>query len=112
MLELHIMKIRIYSNEMEAPLSRFIGQFLGNVCAGIAASLKTPLPVRTLEYELEGNAVRIQVNGIPVALNLSQGFATTIVRDTIRGMISHLKLKDPNGNIRIQIEMEQNGGVE
>ncbi len=106
------MKIRIYSNEIEAPLSRFIGQFLGNVCAGIVASLKTPLPVRTLEYELEGDAVRIQVNETPVALNLSQGFATTIVRDTIRGMIRHLKLDDPNGNIRIQIEMEQSGGKE
>ena len=69
MLEWPIMKIRIYSNGIEAPLSRFIGQFLGNVCAGVAASLKTPLPVKTLEYELEGEAVRIQVSdtgcGIP-----------------------------------------------
>jgi hypothetical protein len=114
MLKWPIMKIRIYSNGIEAPLSRFIGQFLGNVCAGVAASLKTPLPVKTLEYELEGEAVRIQVNNIPVALNLSQGFATTIVRDTLRGMIRHLKLADPDGTIRIQIEMakEKDGGEE
>ena len=100
------MRIRIYSNEVEAPLSSFIGGFLGNVCGGIAASLKTPRPIMHLRYELEGDAIRIQVNQIPVTLDMSQGFAKTIVRDTIRGMIRHLKLADPEGAIRIEIDME------
>lgn len=100
------MRIRIYSNEVEAPLSPFIGRFLGNVCSGIAASLKTPQPIQHLRYELEGDAVRIQVNQIPVTLDMSQGFAKTIVRDTLRGMIRHLKLADPEGAIRIEIDME------
>jgi hypothetical protein len=100
------MRIRIYSNETEAPLSSFIGKFLGNVCAAIADSLKIPRPIRTLRYELEGEVVRIQVNQLPVALNMSQGFSRIIVLDTIRGMIRHLKLADPNGAIRIEIDME------
>jgi hypothetical protein len=73
---------------------------------GIAASLKTPQPIRTLKYEIEGEVVRIQVNQVAVALNMSQGFSRIIVLDTLRGMIRHLKLADPNGAIRIEIDME------
>jgi hypothetical protein len=101
------MRIRIFSNEVEAPLSRFIGNFLANVCFGIAASLKTPQPVKSLKYEIEGEAVRIDVNQNPVPLNMSQGFSRIIIHDTIRGMIRHLKLADPNGTIRIEMEIEE-----
>lgn len=100
------MRIRIYSNEVEAPLSPFIGKFLANVCVGITSSLKTPLPLRTLKYEIDGETVRIEVNQIPVPLNMSRGFSRIIVLDTLRGMIRHLKLADPNGAIRIEVETE------
>jgi len=100
------MRIRIYSNDIEAPLSPFIGKFLGNVCAGIADSLKTPRPINTLEYDIVGEAVQIQVNGNPVSLDLSHGFSRVIILDTIRGMIRHLKMADANGAIRIEIDME------
>ena len=100
------MRIRIFSNEIEAPLSPFIGKFLGNVCVGITSSLKTPLPVKTLKYEVAGETVHIEVNRIPVPLNMSQGFSRIIVLDTIRGMVRHLKLADPNGAIRIEVELE------
>ncbi len=100
------MRIQIYSNQLEAPLSHFIGKFLANVCVGIAASLKTPRPIKTLKYELEGDTVHIHVNQTPVALNMSRGFSRIIVLDTLRGMIRHLKLDDPNGVIRIEIDTE------
>jgi hypothetical protein len=100
------MRIRIYSNEIEAPLTAFIGNFLGNVCLGIAGSLKTPQPIHSLKFELDGDAVRLEVNESPVALDLSQGFSKVIIRDTIRGMIRHLKMADPEGAIRIVVERE------
>ncbi|MBN2242186.1 MAG: hypothetical protein JW793_05810 [Acidobacteria bacterium] len=100
------MKTRLYSNEMEAPLTRFIGNFLGNVCVGITRSLKTPQPIRTLKYELEGKDVRIEVNREPVPMDLNSGFSKIIVDSTIRGMIRHLKLDDPDGNIRIEVDRE------
>jgi hypothetical protein len=99
------MLIRIYSNEKEAPLTPFIGKFLGNVCAGITASLKTPQPIRTFKYELHGEAVQIHVNENPLPMK-SQGFSRIIILDTIRGMIRHLKLADPDGDIRIEVDME------
>ena len=52
------------------------------------------------------NAAAHKVNQMPVLLNMSQGFSRIIVLDTIRGMIRHLKLADPNGAIRIEVEME------
>ncbi len=100
------MRIQIYSNEIEAPLSHFIGRFLANVCLGIANSLKTPQPIRTLRYEIDGEEVRIHVNQTPVPLNMSRGFSRIIVMDTLRGMIRHLKLNDPNGVIRIEIDLD------
>lgn len=100
------MKIRIYSNEMEAHLTPFIGNFLANVCVAIVSSLKTPKPIRTLRYDIEGESVCIELNGQSVPLNLSQGFSRVIILDTIRGMLRHLKLADPNGAIRIEIDTE------
>jgi hypothetical protein len=106
-IELRAMKVRIFSNEVEAPLSPFIGKFIGNVCYGITASLKTPQPIETLKCEVEGDVVRIEVNKTPVPMNMSQGFSRIIVRDTIRGMVRHLKLEDPNGTIRVEVELEK-----
>jgi hypothetical protein len=101
-----VMKTRIYSNEMEAPLTRFIGNFLGNVCMGITLSLKTPQPVRTLKYEIEGEDVLLEVNGSEVPMDLNSGFSKVIVSNTVRGMVRHLKLEDPEGTIRIEVDME------
>lgn len=100
------MRIKLYCNEIEAHLTPFIGKFVGNVCAAITASLKTPQPIHRLIYEIEGDDVRIQVNKIPVALDLSRGFSRIIILDTLRGMIRHLKMDDPNGNIRIEVDLE------
>lgn len=100
------MQIKLYCNEKEVHLTPFIGKFVGNVCAAITASLKTPQPVQTLAYEIEGENVCIQVNKIPVALDLSRGFSRIIIHDTIRGMIRNLKMDDPNGSIRIEVDLE------
>jgi hypothetical protein len=100
------MKIRMFSNNVEAHLTPFIGNYIGNVCAAIALSLKTPRPIKTLKYEIEGESVRIELNEKPIPLNMSQGFSRIIILETIRGMIRHLKVDDPNGVILIEVDME------
>lgn len=100
------MRIRLFSNNIEAHLTPFIGKLVGNVSVGIANSLKIPQPIKSLKYEIDGESVSIQVNQIPVSMDLSHGFSRIIVCDTIRGMIRHLKMDDTNGAIRIEIEME------
>jgi hypothetical protein len=101
------MKIRMTSNGIEAPLTPFIGKFVANVCHGIISALRTPLPVRTFAYEIEGESVRIEVNRTDVPLKqMSQGFSRVIILDTVRGMLRHLKMADPEGAIRIEVDLE------
>jgi hypothetical protein len=100
------MKTRIYSNDIEAPLTKFIGDFLGNVCLGITMSLKTQRPVRSLKYVIEGEDVYLEVNAAEVPMNLNSGFSKIIVSHTIRGMVRNLKLSDPEGTIRIEVDLE------
>ena len=100
------MKIRMWSNEIEANLTPFIGKYIGNVCLAIVASLKTSEQARTLRYDVSGESVRITLNGSPLPLNLASGFAEKMILDTIRGMIRLLKMADPSGVIRIDIDME------
>jgi len=99
------MEIRMWSNEIEANLTPFIGEYIGNVCLAITASLKTPDPARTLRYDLSGESVRIALNGNTLPLDLSSGFAEKMIHNTIRGMISLLKMDDPSGVIRIEISV-------
>ncbi|MBN2320667.1 MAG: hypothetical protein JXR49_16425 [Acidobacteria bacterium] len=73
---------------------------------GITTSLKTPRPIRNLKYEIEGQDVRIEVNSEPVPMDLNSGFSKIIVSSTIRGMVRHLKLEDPDGTIRIEVDTE------
>jgi hypothetical protein len=99
-----VMNVRIYSNETEAHLTPFIGKFLANVCIGIVYSLKTPRPIRKFRFDIEGETVRLEVNEMPVPINMSKGFSKIIILDTIRGMIRHLKMADPEGVISIEVD--------
>ena len=97
----------MWSNEIEANLTPFIGRYVGNVCLAIVASLKKSELVRTLRYDVLRESVRITLNGLPLPLDLSSGFAEKMILDTIRGMIRHLKMDDPSGVIRIEIDLEE-----
>jgi hypothetical protein len=37
-------------------------------------------------------------------MDLNSGFSKVIVSSTIRGMVHHLKLDDPDGTIRIEVD--------
>ena len=99
------MKIHLYSNEIEAPLTPFIGSYVGNVCVGIVDALKTDELIRTLRYDIAGESVDIMLNEKQLPLNLASGFVEKMILDTIRGMIRRLKMNDPAGIIRIEIEL-------
>ena len=104
------MRVRLFSNDRESFVSPFIGKFTANVCRAMAESLKAPSASRNIRFDLEGNNVRLQIDGNPVPLDPSQGFAETIVRDTLQGMLRHLKGVDPEGGVRIEIVLEENLG--
>jgi hypothetical protein len=100
------MKVRMWNNEIEANLTPFIVKYISNVCLAIVASLKTSATVRSLRYDVSGESVSITLNGIPLPLDLSSGFAEKMILGTVRGMIRLLKMEDPSGVIRIEVNPE------
>ena len=99
------MRTRIYSNGTEIYANPFVERFVGAVCSAIAASLKAPRAEQSVSIELEGEQIRLQVDSTPLELDRNQGFAATLVRDTIRGMIRQLKGIDAVAAVRIDIEL-------
>jgi hypothetical protein len=104
-----VMKIQMWSDEVKTDMTPFIGKYIGNVCLAIVASLKTPEEeesVRTLRYDVSRESVYITLNGNPLPLNLNSGFVEKMIQETIRGTIRLLKLADPSGDIRIEIDLK------
>jgi len=99
------MRVRLYSNGVEAPVSPFVGKFAGNVCSAVAASLKGPRAGKQIHFELEGDAVRLKIDGIEIPMDKSQGFAEILARDTLRGMIQHLKGIEGDALIRLEVDI-------
>jgi hypothetical protein len=99
------MRTRIYSNGTEISANPFVERFVGSVCSAIAASLKASRAEQSVSIELEGEQIRLQVDSTPLELDRNQGFAATLVRDTIRGMIRQLKGIDALAAVRIDIEL-------
>jgi hypothetical protein len=100
------MRVRLYCENLEAPVSPFVARFVANVCVAIATSLKTPAAAKLIEFSLRGNDVRLQIDGAFIPLGLNQGFAETMVRGTLRGMVHDLKGMDLQRAIRISVEFD------
>jgi len=100
------MRAHIYSGGAEIIANPFVAKFVGAVCTAIAASLKAPTAERKLTIELEGEQIRLQVDSTPLELDRNQGFAATLVRETIRGMLSQLKGIDGRAAVRIEVALD------
>jgi hypothetical protein len=101
-------RVRLYCNGSETEVKPFVSRFTANVCRAIVNSLKTPRFTSHIDFILKGDLIELRVDQTPVPLDRSQGFAEIMVRDTIRGMIQHLKDIDPGGTIRIEVDLEGN----
>ena len=99
------MRVRLLCDGTEASVTPFVERILGSVCLATAASLKAPAATKGVRYELQGDAVRLHLDGAAVPLGLNQGFAAIIIRDTLRGMLQHLKGVRMDGNILIIVEL-------
>jgi hypothetical protein len=97
------MRTKLFCENQEAPVTPFVGRFAANVCLSIAVSLKAPVPHKMLQFILQRNAATLQIDDERVLL---AGFAETLVCDTLRGMISHLKGLEAGKDVRILIELE------
>ena len=69
----------------------FVESYLANVCKAILDSLKGTEGANKALFKIEGKNVELVVNDNPVELGIDRGFAGVIVRDTILGVLSHLR---------------------
>jgi hypothetical protein len=99
-------RVRLYCNGSETQVKPFVSRFTANVCQAIVSSLKAPRFTNRIDFTLNGDLIELRVDQATVPLDKSQGFAETMVRDTIRGMVQHLKDIDPGGTIRIEVDLE------
>jgi hypothetical protein len=104
LLILKPMKVRLFSNGVAIPVSPFIARFIFQVSAAVIRSLKAPQPVRSAEFLIDPGDVFLRVDGAPVPLDHSRGFARVIVRDTLGGMVRHLKGVDPDAAFEIELD--------
>lgn len=98
------MRVRLFCDNQEAPVSPFVARFVANVCVAVATSLKTTAAAKLIEFDLQGDEVRLRIDGASIPLGLNQGFAETIIRGTLRGMVHDLKGIDLQRQIRIAVE--------
>ncbi len=99
------MRARLFNNETEICANPFVGRFVGAVCTGIASSLKAPRPRKSISLELRGDAIELEVDSTRITLDRNQGFAGTLVRDTVLGMVRNLKGIDAQATVRIVVDV-------
>jgi hypothetical protein len=99
------MTVRLFSGGRECFVSPFIARFIANVCRAVAGSLKAPPAQGRIEFVLQEGRVELRVDGVTVPLDGRQGFASSIVEDTLRGLVRRLKEVDPEGPLRVEVEI-------
>jgi hypothetical protein len=100
------MNVRLISDGIDAPVTPFVGQFISSICIAAVSALKDANPKKCVEFELHGSECRLQVDGVAVPLNLSRGFAATLVAETLCGLVRPLKGVDPQKRVQIIVEIE------
>ena len=101
------MHARIFSNGVEVSVKSFVERFVGAVSLAVVSSLKAPSPEKCIDLELDTDRIALKIDSKLVALDRNQGFAGTLVRDTIQGMIHNLKGIDARTPVRIVVEIEE-----
>ncbi len=98
------MDIELTCDGKSAPVTPFVGRFLVGVSLAIIQSLKSPPAEEHILFELDGENVKASVDGRELSLE-GQGFAHTLVYETIQGMTHSLKGMESGKPVRIKITL-------
>jgi len=90
-------------NNISVELNPFVEEFLTRTVMGAVSSLKGAENVRDLELYLEGDHVKLVVDGNELPLT---PFPRNIITSTITGLVSSLKGVDKIDNLKINIKVQ------
>jgi hypothetical protein len=95
-------KTTLQVNGIPIVLDHFVLAFIEHTVIGMIGSLKNTGPVSTLALSIDGDKVKIILNGKAVSTN---EFSSKIIKSTVFGMMSPLKgVVGPVNNLQIDIE--------
>jgi hypothetical protein len=81
-------RICLQVNGIDINFERFVDSFIEHTVCGMLASLDGTGPVKDLDLTLDGDDIRIILNGEAVVVNT---FVRKIMKSTFFGMVSPLK---------------------
>ena len=98
------MKASLLVDGESIALNPFVGNYLANVCKAILDSLKGTEGTKRAVFDIEGKTADLKADGVDVDLHASKGFAGVIVRDTLLGVLAHLRGVRKWNHIRIEFQ--------
>jgi hypothetical protein len=85
------MKATLLVDQQRVEMNPFVETYLSNVCQAILQSLKGTERTQRALFRIQGKDLEMTVNDGPVDLHMAKGFAKVIVRDTLLGVLAHLR---------------------
>ena len=85
------MKASLLVDGQSIALNPFVETYLANVCKAVLDSLKGTEGAKHAVFDIEGKTADLMADGAAVDLHASKGFAGVIVRDTLLGVLAHLR---------------------
>jgi hypothetical protein len=81
-------ELELTVNKMPIDTDYFVSGFIDHTVSGMIEALENTGKIKDLNLSIDGNEVRIILNGSDVPIN---AFVSTIIKGTTTGMVSTLK---------------------
>ncbi len=93
-------QVSLLVNDEPIALDYFVEGFIDHTTGGMIAALEGTGGIKTLELTIDGEMVRIKLNGADVSI---KPFVITIIRSTVAGMLSPLKGVSDTNRVKLNI---------
>ncbi len=78
-------------NGRAVEINPFLETYLANICRAILNSLKGTEGAQRALFRIRGKELELVVDDAPVDLHMRTAFAMVLVRDTLLGVLAHLR---------------------
>jgi hypothetical protein len=98
------MKASLQVDGKQTPMKPFVESYLANICDAMLRSLKGTQDAGRAVFQIEGKKLELRLDDRLADLHMDKGFAAVIVRDTLLGVLAHLRGVRGWTEIRVQFD--------